>query len=534
LVIGVLASGVGLLAGLGFVKLILALFELGGFELPQSGTPISGTTVVLALIVGVVATVVSATIPAVRATRVTPLEALTEDVGIERATPTRRRTAIALTLGLAGVAIILTGLFAVPDFTSALSIMGLGLVLLFISIAMLGGRIVAPLAAVVGGPIERLRGAPGKLARQNVLRNPSRTATTSSALMIGVALVVFVLTLGTALTKSIENALEESFVGDLAVFNVDGFSPISKRVSPAIADVEGVAVSSALGASGGVIDGDDELINGLEPETLPEAVNIDWVVGSDETLAEFGSKGAIAEEEWASENGVEVGDEVEITTPGGDVVTVAVEGLVRDRIALLVDSVAVPLELLRDRFDARGDFGAIATFEEGAPFEPTRGRVDELLTDRFPQAEARSQKELREENREQLNQILFLIYALLTLSVLLSLIGVVNTLVLTIYERTREIGMLRAIGASKGQMRMMVRYESLITAMIGAVIGVVIGLAVAVAAVEALEGEGLILAIPVVGTIVVLVLSAVAGVLAGILPASRAAKVDVMEALHYE
>ncbi len=169
-----------------------------------------------------------------------------------------------------------------------------------------------------------------------------------------------------------------------------------------------------------------------------------------------------------------------------------------------------------------------------ADFETTRTAVDDLLADRFPQTEARSQSEYKEEQEDSINQLLGLIYVLLALSVIVSLFGVVNTLVLTIYERTREIGMLRAIGSSRSQIRRMVRYESLITAMIGAIIGAVIGLAVAIAAVEALKDDGFVLGVPIVGIIFVLVAAGVAGVIAGIWPARRAAKIEVMEALQYE
>ena len=194
----------------------------------------------------------------------------------------------------------------------------------------------------------------------------------------------------------------------------------------------------------------------------------------------------------------------------------------------------MPVETLRTQFDSRNDFADLVGFEAGADFDATRTEVDDFLTKQFPQVEARSQAEYKKQQEDQINQLLALIYVLLALSVIISLFGVVNTLVLTIYERTREIGMLRAIGASRSQIRRMVRYESLITAMIGAIIGAVIGLAVAIAGVEALKSEGFVLGIPVVGIIVVLVMAGIAGIFAGIWPARRASKIEVMEALQYE
>jgi len=281
------------------------------------------------------------------------------------------------------------------------------------------------------------------------------------------------------------------------------------------------------------VDG-DQFVTGIDAETLPAAAQLDWVEGSDATLTQLGDRGALVESDWAKDNGIAVGDELTLTTPNGSEVSVEVKGSVRDRIALLVDSVALPVSLLRDRFDVRQDFLVLTAFDEGADFDATDARIEALLESSFPNAEARSQQQVKDQQEDQVNGLVRLIYVLLTLSVILSLVGVVNTLVLTVLERKRELGMLRAIGASRSQVRRMVRYESLITAMIGAIVGVVIGIAVAVAAVKALEGDGLVLSFPVAGIVLVLVLAAIAGVLAGIWPARRASRVEVMEALQYE
>jgi putative ABC transport system permease protein len=223
-----------------------------------------------------------------------------------------------------------------------------------------------------------------------------------------------------------------------------------------------------------------------------------------------------------------------VTTPTGSQLDVVVKGSVRDRVALLVDSVALPISVLRDQFETRQDFLVLTKFDEGADFDTVRGEIDTLLSDRFPNAESRSQQEVKDDQKEQINSLVSLIYVLLTLAVILSLVGVVITLVLSVLERKRELGMLRAIGASKSQVRRMVRYESLITAMIGAIVGAVIGIAIGVAAVKALSDDGLVLSFPIGGIIVVLILAGVAGVLAGIWPARRASKIEVMEALQYE
>ena len=537
LLLGLIASAVGIAAGLGFVKLITGAFKAMGFELPQSGIVIGPEAIVVPLIVGVVATMLSALVPALRATRVTPLAALADTPASDPVTSGRRRW-VSRALILLGAAAIAAGLFATGSFSSALPLLGLGLVLLFVGVAMLAGTIVKPLASLVGRPVERLMGVTGRVARENTLRNPGRTATTSAALMIGVALVVFAAVFAASATKSVNDALDETFVGDLTILNVDGFSPISPEIAPAVADVDGVETASPIAGSGARIElpagSRDELISGIDPLTLPQVGNLDWVEGSDETLGELGEDGAIVESQWAADNGVEVGDRLALSSASGARMEVTVAGSVRDRVRLLVPTLALQVATLRRRFDARQDFAVLVGFAPEADPDAVRGEVDSLLTERFPQAESRDQQELKDQQREQINQLLILIYVLLALSVIVSLFGIVNTLVLTIYERTREIGMLRAIGASRPQIRRMIRLESFITALIGALIGAAIGLAVAIAAVEALEGEGLVLAVPVLFVVLVLIVAGIAGIVAGIWPARRASRIEVMQALQYE
>lgn len=535
--LGVIASVLGIAAGLGFVALVVGAFKAMGFDLPQSGIVITTPAVVVSMIVGIVATLGSAIVPALRATKVTPLEALREDgAGVIARSP--RRNWIARIVALLGAVLILAGLFGTSSIGTALPLLGLGLIVLFVGVAMLAGSMIGPLASLVGRPIQALRGVTARLARENTLRNPSRTATTSAALMIGVALVVFAAVFATSATKSVGDALDETFAGDLIINNADGFSPISPDIADRVESARGVEAVSPISGAPAEIEVDSGtkqvMLTGLDPETLTGVADLDWTDGNDETLRTLGPDGAIVESKWATDNGVEVGETLTLTAASGERVKARVEGSVRDRVALIVSSVALPIETLRKNFDARQDFADLVAFTAGADFDRTHRRVTALLADRFPQVDVRSQQEFKQQQEDAINQVLGLIYALLALSVIVSLFGVVNTLVLTIYERTREIGMLRAIGASRSQIRRMIRYESLITAMIGAIIGAVLGVVIAIAAVQALREDGLVLGIPLGGIIGVLVLSGVAGVVAGIWPARRAAKIEVMEALHYE
>jgi putative ABC transport system permease protein len=251
-------------------------------------------------------------------------------------------------------------------------------------------------------------------------------------------------------------------------------------------------------------------------------------------LAGLGDDGALVEAGWGEDNGVEVGDELTVTGPSGDQLEVTVEGSLRDSAGLFVQTIAVSRDAIRSQFGVSDDFMVFVGFAPGADADATREEVDAFLEERFPNAEARNQEELKADQSQQIDQLVTLIYVLLGLAVIVSVFGVVNTLALTILERTRELGMLRAIGTSRSQVRRMVRYESVINALLGTVVGAVIGVLLASAAVEALKDEGLILSIPLALPIVVLVAAIVLGVLAAIGPARRASRLDVIESLQYE
>ena len=539
LVIGALASAAGIAGGVGFVQLIVGLFSALGFDLTTSGLVLSGGTVAIAFAVGIGATVVSALIPGIRATRVAPLEALREGAGAHTGAHRRGgcvRSALAAMLIVGGAAIILLGLFAAGDFGTALQLMGLGLVLLFIGVAMLGGRFAKPVASVLGWPIERLRGVTGHLARENVQRHPNRTATTAAALMIGVALVVSVGVLAESIRASISDTLDRQFAGDVAILNTDGFSPISSRVSDEVADVNGVAAVSPITRIPARVEtsGEEVLLTGFDPTTAGEVVKLDWAEGSDAVLDRLGDRGALVEEGWAADHDVDVGDRLQVTGTGGEEIDVTVEGSVRDRPGLVVDTLAVPRATLQEELGARDDVLTLVGFASGADPDATRQRIDELLSSRYPNAEARSQQELKEDQEADVDELLTLIYAMLGLSVIVSVFGVVNTLSLTILERTRELAMLRAIGTSRSQVRRMIRYESVITALLGATVGTLIGLGLGIGAVEALKEEGLVLSIPASLPIIVVVLGIAIGILAAIRPARRASRLEVVQALQYE
>jgi putative ABC transport system permease protein len=534
-VIGLTASLLGLAGGIAFVALITSLFEALGFSLPTSGLIISSKTVIVAVVVGLVATTVASFVPALRATRVTPLEAL-RDPGLAReARPRRRRTIIGAVLVALGALAIGVGLFGTNSANASFKLFGPGLVMLFIGVALLSNRLIKPIASVVGWPIERLRGVTGRLARENTLRNPSRTTTTAAALMIGLALITFVATFASAISKSVDQAIDDSFTADLTLVNTDGFSRIPGGVAEQVRQVGGVeTVSQLASADARIKRAGKKIVSGIDPSTFPAVGELDWIDGSNVTLARLGRDGAIAESDWAKDNGIHVGDRVTATTPTGKHAVYTVLGTARDKPGIFVKTIAIPLDTFARDFGISQNDAVFVTFVPGTTFQTARDGVDRVLARSFPNVESRSQSQLKADQRDQLNKVVLLIYALLALSILVSLFGVVNTLILTIHERTREIGMLRAIGTSRSQVRQMIRYESVITAMIGAIMGATIGLVLAIVAVKALSDEGLVLSIPYPLLVIMLMLAAVAGVAAAIAPARRASRLNVIEALQYE
>jgi len=374
------------------------------------------------------------------------------------------------------------------------------------------------------------------LARENAQREPSRTATTAAALMIGVALVVFVGVVAASLKASLNDSIDAQLAGDLTILNKDGFSPVSDKVADEVAAIDGVGVvAPTLNLPTRIDEIDaDELITGLEPEAAGQVFNIEWAEGSDETLVGLAEDEAIAEAGWAGDNGVSVGDSLTVIGPAGDRLEVTVAGTVDDQTGIIVESLAIPRATAREVLGARFDATVFLTYADRADPGGTRAAVDDFLEERFPDTETRDQTEIKQDVADQLNQLVALIYVLLGLSVIISVFGVVNTLALTILERTRELGMLRAIGTSRRQVRRMVRYESVINALLGTIVGTVVGLLLAVAAVQALKDEGLVLSVPIVLPFVVLIAAIVLGVVAAIRPARRASRLDVIESLQYE
>ena len=536
LVIGGIGSLLGLGGGVLFASAINGLFERFGVDLPNTGTVIAGRTVLVSLLLGVGMTTIAALTPALRATRVTPMAALREAELPEGHGRGRLTAGLAVALGVGGLAMLCAGLFGgIESSGSAAGLMGGGAAAVLFAVSLYSPRLVRPLASLAGLPIERLRGLTGRLARENAMRKPGRTAVTAAALMIGLALVTFVTVFAAGISSSVGDAIDRNIQGDLIVQNTDGYSPIPARLAEDVRGVDGVASVSTLRFSSGKTRGmrGEQRIAGVDPAAVTDILSLDWKEGSDDTIRELRDDQAVIDQAWGESKGVDVGDRLSVLTPTGARASFEVVGSVKDNADLLGHYVVTQHALERD-FGERRDTGTYARLEEGADSEAVERAVTRLVQRRYPSAEALNQAELKDTQESQINQLLGLVYALLSLAVIVSIFGIVNTLALSIHERTRELGMLRAIGMSRRQVRRVVRYEAVITALIGAILGSLLGVLFATLVSRPLADEGFSLSFPVLTLLMLLVLAGLAGVVAAIGPARRAARLDVLEALAYE
>jgi putative ABC transport system permease protein len=532
-IIGALGSVLGVLAGIGFAGALNAVFKSFGIDLPNTGTVIAARTIVLSLVVGMVVTLAAALSPALRATRVSPMAALLEAALPETRSHGRVFTAFAVLLMLGGIGLTCLGLFGGIDSNAAAGLVGGGAVATLFGVSMFSPRLVRPLASVAGWPLEKLRGITGRLARENAVRKPGRTAVTAAALMIGLAVVVFVTVFAAGISASIGDAIDRNFQGDVVLQNTDGFSPISPGAGREAAQVDGVKTVSSLSFAGAEYEGKDIRVSAVDPSTVSEVLSLEWEEGSPDTLSGLTGDTAVVDDAWASSNDVDVGDQVTVRTPLERQVTLTVDGTVKDN-ADLLGNVVVSEDTLRREFGARQPSMTLVALDEGANADRVQEQISERVDRRFPTVDALNQQELKDNQEEQINQLVGFFYVLLALAIVISLLGIVTTLALSIHERTRELGMLRAVGMSRRQVRTMVRYESVITALIGAILGTVLGVIFASLVAVPLADEGFELSYPIATLLVLLVLAALAGVLAAIFPARRAARLDVLRALAYE
>jgi len=483
----------------------------------------------------VVVTLVAALNPALRATRVTPMAALRDAELQDTKKRGRLVLAVAIFLAAIGLAMTLVGLFGgISDSGTAAGLLGGGAALVLFAVSLFSPRLVRPLASVTGRPLERLRGLTGRLARENAMRKPGRTASTAAALMIGLALIVFVTVFAAGINSSVAKTIDENFKGEIILQNTDGFSPIPSDALHAARQVDGVQTVSAITYATGKLPrgGGNIQLAAVDPETLGDVLALDFQSGAPGAFAALGPQATILNDTFAKNKGYKIGDTLRVKTPTERIATFRVLGTVKGELDLL--GKALINQSATSQFGRLQPNFALARLTPDASPKDVQKAMENALKGPYPTVEVQNQSQLKDQQKQQVGQLLGLIYALLSLAIVVSIFGIVNTLALSIHERTRELGMLRAVGMSRRQVRTMVRYEAVITALIGAILGMVLGCLFAALVSRPLADEGFGLSYPVGTLLVLLVLSALAGVVAAIGPARRASRLDVLRALAYE
>jgi len=526
-VVGLIASVVGIVVGIGIAIGLQGLLGLFNIDLPSTSIQLLPRTIIVSLVLGALVTVAASILPARRAGTVAPIQALRE---AEDAPPTRaligRRLAVAVLVTGVGVAAILYGLFGAES--NEATLVGLGAAVTFIGVAMLSPLAARPVAGGLGAPLRRLS-IQGRLGRENAMRSPKRTASTATALMIGLGLVSMVAILAASLKASFDAALTETLKADYAL-STSSFTTFSPDVGERVAALPEVGVASAFRQDGFRVGDASSFLTAVDPATVEDVATMEVSEGS---VSELGEEDTVlVHRDVAEERGWSLGDEVPARFASSGDMPLTIVGIYDEN--RLVGDYVVSLDTYEGVFTEQLDAFVLVTGAEGVPLPEVADSIRAAVAE-FPNVQVQDQAAFREQQAGFIDQLLALVTALLLMAIVIALFGIVNTLGLSIYERTRELGLLRAVGMSRRQVKRMIRWESVIIAVFGAVVGIAIGVLFGWALQQALRNQGVTeFVLPVGQLVVYLVLAGLAGVLAAIWPARRAAKLDVLEAISYE
>ncbi|QUC60044.1 ABC transporter permease [Streptomyces sp. A2-16] len=528
-VVAVAASAAGLAGGIGVAAGLQALFPAIGFPFPEGDVVIGALSMTLPLAVGVVVCLGSALLPAVRAGRTAPLAALRE-TAVDRSGASRVRAVTGAGLAALAVAVTLTGVLVSPSIWLA----GTGAVLALVAFVVLGPVASTTAVRVLGGPLDRLRGVTGSLARRNALRSPRRTAATASALMIGVAVVSLFTVFGASLKATMDQTVSRSFAGDVVVSTPSfgaGGSGLSPRLAGAVQRLPEVDTAVGLGRGVAEVDGNGRALTVSDPLALERTFDLGTVRGS---LSALGADGIALTRTEAAKQGLTTGDRTELAFTDGEKDTFTVRA-VYDRSELAGDYVITRAAWAPHRTQDSDTLVAVS-FKDGVSTDAGKAAVERVAA-RYGHPEVQTRDEYARSSAGGIDMMLTLVYALLALAVLIALLGIANTLTLAIHERTRELGLLRAVGQTRSQLRAMVRWESVLVAAFGTVGGLALGAFLGWVLVEASDGASdstFAFAVPPLQLAVVALVGVTAGALAGLRPARRAARLDVLRAIATE
>ncbi|CAM5326650.1 FtsX-like permease family protein OS=Streptomyces alboniger OX=132473 GN=CP975_01870 PE=3 SV=1 [Streptomyces alboniger] len=537
LLLGAVGSTLGLAAGIGLALGLIELMGVFGMNLKSTEMVLRWVTPVASYVVGVGVTFVAAYLPARRAAHVSPMAALAdaEIAGVGR--PLRVRAVVGSVVAVAGAA-ALVGCAAAEKTSTAASLLGLGIALSLVATVIAGPLLVRPVIRVLGGVFPAVFGSVGRMSQRNALRNPRRTGATAAALMVGLALVGGLSVASASMTKSFDQQIDDTLGADFVVQN-SNFLPFSPEVTAEVEDIEGAGLVVRQRFSPvelSLPDGEkvESTAAGYD-RRLDDVARVTYAEGSSRAALAPGRIGM--DEEFAAEHRVRVGDELPVLFPGGRKATLTV-GALTDQEAPEGFGVEGGLFLglgTVEKYVPDGQDSAVyVNAASGTDPDTLRERLEKAL-DPYPQVQVRDQADYKELIRRQIAVMLYLVYALLGLAIVIAVLGVVNTLALSVVERTREIGLLRAIGLGRRQLRRMIRLESVVIAVFGAVLGLALGLVWGLAVQQILALQGMReLAFPWPTIVAVVLGSVVVGLAAALLPALRASRMNVLAAIAHE
>lgn len=519
LVVGLVGSTVGLALGFALALGLKALFGAIGLDLTDAGLVFQWRTAIVAYLVGVLVTVVAAYLPARRAASVPPVAAMRDDVALPESSM-RRRLVGGGVLAVVGAGLMIWAL----AFDGGLQPLGGGVFAVFVGVALLSPVIGRPIVSAIAAPFPRLFGTVGVLARENARRNPRRTSATASALMIGLALVTTMAVLGQSTKSSVDELVSTSMRADYVVSNAIQ-TPFSPTIAEQIAQVPGVQTVAPYRSGMAEVEGARQFIAAIDAPDFSQAVALDVKAGDLNT----GSDRLLVTDTKAAEAGWQVGDSLTVGLPAGPA-DLQIGGIIAPTSFVGTD-VVLPLAALEAGGVAPVDsFVYIVRAPDADPAAVAQG-IDEALAG-LPTITLKDQDAFAAEQQAPVDQLLAIIYALLGLAVIIAVMGIVNTLALSVIERTREVGLLRAVGMSRRQLRSMVRLESVAIAILGAVLGIALGLIFGISLQQAVSDQGVsTLSVPLVQLLIFVVLAGVVGVLAALWPARRAARMNVLQAI---
>ena len=533
--VGVVAAVIGLGAGVLLARGVIALLDAVGADLPTATLIVRPVTVVAALVVGIVVTIVAALVPAVRATRVAPLAAL-RDVAVDRAGSSRTRFLVGLGV-LALGSFLLSAAWRSGGATSSLKSVGLGAVMVLVGSIVIGPVLTAPTLRILGFPLPRLKGITGKLATENAARSPKRTSATASALIIGVALVGFITVFAASAKDSVTESVNKGFSGDFVVQSAGGgpgFSGFPTTVADEVQQVAGVDIVAPLGFSPVQVtyaNGEQatEFLTSIDPPTLDAVLDPKMQEG---VLTDLGRDGIVVDRQRATDHDLSVGGEVQLTSGTGAQVVLRVVAISDE--PNLLGTFTVTRETARTVVPSLVDAQVYGTLDRGADLDAVLASVKKAISG-TPSLQVLDREGFVGSITAQITSFVNIIYGLLILSIIIALIGIANTLSLSINERTRELGLLRAVGMGRRQMRSTIRWEAALISALGAVVGLGLGVVFSLAMLKALEQQGLTrFTVPVPSLLVIMVLAAGLGTLSSFRPARRAARLQILDAIAHD